>query len=195
MNKKDVEAIVEKIPFERYGWVNLPYGLHTKGLDRSSTLDIIFPEKLTGKTHLDVGSAYGYFCFEAERLGADRVVGFEIKPERLARANLFKNIIGSKVEFINDNVTTYPLDKFDYVTILNVAHHMKTEALSLIERLISLTKERFIIESPPLPRLKMSLEQVVQLFDFAKVEIVPSPLTGPEAGERQIAICHVTTQT
>lgn len=80
--KEEIEKILKEEDFE-YHSVPLPYGLCTPGDDRSPTRDLIFPESLAGKTFLDVGSALGYFCFEAERRGASRVVGIELRSNRL----------------------------------------------------------------------------------------------------------------
>jgi tRNA (mo5U34)-methyltransferase len=62
----------------RYYWyhtVDLGEGLVTPGLHdyRSSIDEFHFPEDLTGKKVLDVGSATGFFSFEFERRGADVV--------------------------------------------------------------------------------------------------------------------------
>ena len=65
-----------------YHRIELPYDLHTSGRDRSEARDLILPESLDGKSVLDVGSAYGYFCFEAEARGASRVVGVELEEDR-----------------------------------------------------------------------------------------------------------------
>src|SRR5581483_11679778 len=73
-SKEQIEKILAKEDFS-YHRVNLPFGLHTPGRDRSRTRDLIFRESLAGKSVLDVGSALGYFCFEAEARGASRVVG------------------------------------------------------------------------------------------------------------------------
>lgn len=186
MNKKDVQAIVDQFPFERYGWVNLPYGLHTKGLDRSETRDIVLPKTLKGKSFLDVGSAYGYFCFEAEDLGASSVIGLESKPQRVERANLFKSIRNSKVEFLNKSVVMYRFQqKFDYILVLNVLHHLKENAKLVLDYLISITNEVLVIETPA---LKIDLDKILsQSFNIKKIE---SSLIGPEKGSRHIFLCE-----
>jgi predicted nicotinamide N-methyase len=76
------EAQVRKMLAEddfSYQNIELPYGLSTGGADRSSTARHIFPDDMTGKTVLDLGSKFGYFCFEALKRGANRhlVASFE----------------------------------------------------------------------------------------------------------------------
>ena len=181
--KKEIQSIIDHLPSERFGRVNLPYGLHTKGLDRSPTRDMIFPASLKGKSVLDVGSAYGYLCFEAEDLGATRVLGLEVKPPRLKRANLFKDLRESKVEFRNEDVTLFQLEEdFDYVVILNVLHHLRTpKPKEVLEFLGRRAKEKLIVESP------VSAMQMIDAL-FEKVEYFPSVLTSKRKEQRQIAI-------
>jgi SAM-dependent methyltransferase len=145
--KEQIRKILRERTFQ-YHRVDLPFGLHTKGADRSATRDLIFPKSLAGKTVLDVGSALGYFCFEAEARGAARVVGVELKEQRFRDAVLLKDIKGSKVDFIQRDIVLDPLDEcFDYVLLLNVIHHLK-DPIRALRQLASITGERLIIEFP-----------------------------------------------
>jgi len=147
--KEEIERILRDEHF-RYHRVNLPYGLHTPGRDRSSTRDLIFPPSLAGKSVVDIGCALGYFCFEAEARGATRVLGVELNEERFRQASLLKGIIGSDVEFIKRDILEEPLiERFDYVCLLNVIHHLD-EPIHAIHQLASITQERLIIEFPTL---------------------------------------------
>jgi SAM-dependent methyltransferase len=146
------DAIVELLQERRFGYhrIELPYGLHTRGQDRSETRDLVLPESLAGKSVLDVGSAHGYFSFEAEARGAARVVGAEIAEERFRDALLLKEIKGSSVEFIQRDIVRDPLDEqFDYVLLLNVLHHLY-DPIGALRQLASITRERLIIEFPTL---------------------------------------------
>jgi SAM-dependent methyltransferase len=146
-SKQQIEKILREENFA-YHRVNLPFGLHTRGRDRSQTRDLIFPESLTGKSFLDVGSALGYFCFEAEARGAARVVGVELDRERFRQARLLKDIIGSRVEFLQRDISKEPLEEqFDYVCLLNVIHHLD-EPIRAIHQLAAITRELLIIEFP-----------------------------------------------
>jgi len=152
-SKEEIEKILRE---ERFGYhrVNLPYGLHTRGRDRSQTRDLIFPESLAGKSVLDIGSALGYFCFEAEAKGAVRVLGVELDPERFRQACLLKKIIGSQVEFLQRDILQEPLDEqFDYVCLLNVIHHLD-EPIRAIHQLAALARETLIIEFPTIEDVK-----------------------------------------
>jgi SAM-dependent methyltransferase len=129
-----------------YDGLELPSGLRTRGQDRSTTPNLIFPESLTGKSVLDVGSAHGYFCFEAEARGAARVVGVEVSEERYGHALRLKDIKGSKVEFIHRDIVLNPLDEqFDYVLLLNFLQHLP-DPIRALRHFVSITKERLVIE-------------------------------------------------
>jgi tRNA (mo5U34)-methyltransferase len=61
--------------------VELGNGLRSTGrFDLRSCIDLHgVPESLSGKTALDVGTCDGFWAFEFERRGADRVVGVDIE--------------------------------------------------------------------------------------------------------------------
>lgn len=145
--KEQIEEVLQgrRLAYHR---VNLPFGMHTPGDDRSETRDLIFPDSLEGKKVLDVGSALGFFCFEAEARGAAKVVGVELKQDRFRDAMLLKDINGSKVRFLRRDIILNPLDEsFDYILLLNVIHHLN-EPFRAIRQLASKTKDRLIIEFP-----------------------------------------------
>lgn len=146
-SKTEIQRILAENKFE-YHRVRLPYGLSTPGEDRSSTFSRIFADSLDSKSVLDIGCANGYFCFEAEALGATRVVGVELMDNRYKHALLLKEILESNVEFIQQDILNETLaEKFDYVLLLNVIHHLKEPMLGL-RKLASITKEKLVIEFP-----------------------------------------------
>ena len=147
--KKEIKQILREHTFG-YHRVDLPYGLRTRGADRSETRDLVLPESLEGKSVLDVGSALGYFSFEAEARGAERVVGVELDEDRFRDALILKQIKGSGVDFLRRDVVSDPLDEtFDHVLLLNVIHHLAEPAHAL-RQLASVTRERLVVEFPTL---------------------------------------------
>ena len=50
------------------------------GEDLKPTANCIFPNDLKGKSVLDIGCHYGYYCHEAKRRGAGKVLGVELNP-------------------------------------------------------------------------------------------------------------------
>jgi len=118
--------------------------------DRTSTSQEIFKSDFTDASVLDVGCAGGYFCFEAEKAGASKVVGIELKDTRYRQALLTKRITGSNVRFEQTNL--YDLDsseKFDVVFFLNVIHHLR-EPMRALELLSRITAKRLYLEFPTL---------------------------------------------
>jgi SAM-dependent methyltransferase len=133
-----------------YQRIDLPYGLSVNGKDRTETSNLIFPHSLAGKSVLDVGAAQGYFSFEAEARGAERVVAVDLRESRVRDALVLKDIKESAVEFMLRDIVSDPFtEQFDYVLLLNVVHHLR-EPLRVIRQLASITKERLVIEFPTL---------------------------------------------
>ena len=154
-SKAQIKLILKKKVFE-YQRIELPYGLTTKGSDRRKTRDLIFPRSLKGKSILDIGCALGYMCFEAETLGAERVVGVEIKENRFKGATILKDIKESNVVFLQRDILNEPIEEqFDYVLLLNVIHHLK-EPINVLRKLATLTREKLIIEFPTLEDKKFN---------------------------------------
>jgi tRNA (mo5U34)-methyltransferase len=64
-----------------YHTLELAPGVITRGdWDHRTTVDLVgLPASLAGKTALDVGTADGFWAFEMERRGADRVVAIDVE--------------------------------------------------------------------------------------------------------------------
>lgn len=177
-SRAEVEELLRTEKF-RYHSVPLPYGLSTPGRNRSSTAAIVLPDRLDGKSVLDIGCALGYFSFEAEKRGAARVVGTELKPARLRQANLLKGALGSRVEFRAEDLLAAPepAERFDLVLALNVIHHL-SEPVTALERLAGLARERLVLEFPTLtdPKFReLNPSRFWRLYDRLPVMGVSSP--------------------
>jgi 2-polyprenyl-3-methyl-5-hydroxy-6-metoxy-1,4-benzoquinol methylase len=150
-----------------YQNIELPHGLATGGVDRSRTARAILPDDLTGKTVLDVGSKFGYFCFEAAKRGAKRVVGIDVDPDSVRKARLLADCIGLDVHFECLDIETDPIrERFDYVLCLNLLHHLR-DPLASIARLTALTRERLILETAALgnhDRRKLGVSKIAASF-------------------------------
>jgi len=137
------------LPYQK---IDLPYGLATPGTDRSATANMIFPEDMTGKTVLDIGCKYGYFGFEALKRGASRVVGVDVDPDSVEKGRQIADCLGSEAKFGLLDVETDPIEEpFDYVLCLNLLHHLKNP-VAVLDKLISVTRERLILEVATLGR-------------------------------------------
>jgi len=150
-SKEQVQALVDEGGFY-YQNIELPYGLSTGGTDRSSTAKAIFPDDMTGKSVLDLGCKFGFFCFEALKRGAKRAVGIDVDPYSLERARRLADCLGLPATFEIADIEKEPLhERFDYVLCLNLLHHLKNP-LTALERLAAVTDERLILETANLGR-------------------------------------------
>jgi len=150
-----------------YQNIELPHGFATGGVDRSRTACAVLPDDLTGKTVLDVGSKFGYFCFEAVKRGAKRVVGIDVDPDSVRKARLLADCIGADVHFECLDIEADPIrETFDVVLCLNLLHHLR-DPLAAIERLTAIAQERLVLETAALgghDRRKLGLSRIAATF-------------------------------
>ena len=150
-SQEQVQALVDEGGFY-YQNIELPYGLSTGGTDRSPTARAIFPDDMTGKTVLDLGCKFGFFCFEALKRGAKRAVGVDVDPFSLERARRLADCLGLAATFELYDIEREPIrERFDYVLCLNLLHHLRNP-LTALERLAAVTDERLILESATMGR-------------------------------------------
>ena len=144
-SKAEIERLLAVENF-KYQDIALPHGLSTGGEDRSATARAIFPDDLSGKSVLDLGCSFGYFCFEAARRGARRVLGVDVDPDTIRKARLLADCLDAKVEFRLLNVEHERLvEDFDYILCLNLLHHLRNP-LALLDELIAHAQERLVLE-------------------------------------------------
>lgn len=140
-----VRQLLRRHSYE-YQRIDLPFGLKTPGVDRRSTFEKIFPPDLTGKTVLDLGCNHGFFCFEALRRGARRVVGYDKRPHTIRGAKLLANCLGADVEFAVRDLDHEQINgRFDYVIALNVLHHLQNP-ISMIGAMLDAADEMVALE-------------------------------------------------
>lgn len=80
-----------------------------------------WPESLVGKSVLDVGCNEGYFCLEAFRRGAGKVVGVDIDLAVIEKAK----VRVPKADFVATTWWAMPQARFDYVLFLSGLEHEK----------------------------------------------------------------------
>ena len=110
------------------------------------------PDDLTGWTVLDVGAWHGFFSFECERRGAERVLAVDRYAWDRFGADEFlaaRERLGSSVE--QRRVDVHDLDpaevgRFDLVLLLGVFYHLRNP-LQALERLRAVTKRLLICET------------------------------------------------
>lgn len=143
--------------------IDLGNGIVTPGeIETSRTLARIgLPDDLRGKTVLDIGAWDGYYSFECERRGAERVVALDHVawsaspmmadlgwPDGRAGFDLAREALRSRVEPVQlDLMEIGPeLGEFDVVLCLGVLYHLRDPMLAL-ERISSVVAERLILQT------------------------------------------------
>jgi len=110
------------------------------------------PEDLRGWTVLDIGAWHGYFAFECERRGADRVLAVDRFAWDRFGMNEFlatRQRLGSQVEY--RRLDAYDLDpddigQFDLVLLLGVFYHFH-DPVAALERITRVTRRLLICET------------------------------------------------
>ncbi len=160
------EQVKNKMIQVRFWWhsIELGHGLVTPGHQGdlnypTSAYQLVrnlkFPESFKGTSVLDIGAWDGYFSFEAEKRGANKVLAIDnFYRDRLEETatqgfEVAKEILASKVEFKKASV--YDLNPetfglFDTVFFFGVFYHLKHPLLAL-EKVYSVTKEMMILET------------------------------------------------
>jgi len=139
--------------------IDLGHGVVTPGQDNSpkKLRRLEFPESFKGKTVLDIGAWDGFFSFEAERRGADRVLATDsfiwrggVDWADKSGFDLAKRALNSKVEEKEVDILDISPEtvggQFDVVFFLGVLYHMRHPLLSL-ERVASVTRDMVILET------------------------------------------------
>lgn len=111
------------------------------------------PEDLSNKSVLDVGCNGGFYCVEAKRRGAGRVLGVDGQRQHVRQALFVRKVLGLELEFRRFSV--YDLNpetvgRFDITLALGLVYHLKHLVFAL-ERLYDVTNELLIIESAIIP--------------------------------------------
>jgi 2-polyprenyl-3-methyl-5-hydroxy-6-metoxy-1,4-benzoquinol methylase len=154
-----------------YHTIDLGNGLSTRGIfDHRSVVHCYgLPDSLAGKTCLDVGTGDGFFAFEMERRGADRVVAIDIarcedfdllpqiKPRLLLadegphrfKFQMAHAMRRSRVEFKLCNVydlSPETVGMFDIVFCGSMLLHLQNP-LKALSNIRSVTREMAVIET------------------------------------------------
>src|SRR4051812_5203648 len=86
----------------------------------------IIPDRLEGKTVLDIGCNAGFYAMEMKRRGAERVLGLDTDDEYLAQARFAAEVNGLRIEF--RKMSAYDVgqlrEKFDLVIFMGVLYHL-----------------------------------------------------------------------
>ena len=137
--------------------IDLGEGVVTKGATdtRTKSRHVAMPEDLTGWSVLDIGAWDGFFSFEAERRGADRVMALDHvvwnDPTVGRRGfDLAHRALDSRVETVDCEVHSIAPERvggvYDLVLFLGVLYHVRHPLLAL-ERVSSVCGRQLILET------------------------------------------------
>lgn len=127
------------------------------------------PDDLSGKTVLDVGCNGGFYCVEAKRRGARRVLGVDGQRQHVRQALFVRKVLDLDLEF--RRLSVYDLDprttgRFDITLALGLVYHLKHLVFAL-ERLFDVTNELLVVETAIIPpdRTPQSFVQPLGAFE------------------------------
>ncbi len=116
---------------------------------------------------LDVACNAGFWSIQAQRCGAQRVLGIDASPQNIAQANLVARLIGlDRVQYQTLNV--YDLDRetvgeFDIVFFFGILYHLD-KPMEVLERLYALTRKFVVVDTElvplELPMLRLQADDV-----------------------------------
>jgi tRNA (mo5U34)-methyltransferase len=155
MTPDSIKEEVSKIRW--YHTMDLGNGVITSGIyNPSSALPRFhFPESFHGKTVLDIGAWDGFYSFEAERRGAERVLATDSLSwsgqswGSKSGFELARKVLNSKVEDMSIDVMELGPEKigtFDVVLFLGVLYHLQNP-LAALERVFSVTSDLLILDT------------------------------------------------
>lgn len=177
--------------------IELAPGLVTPGRDVTARrLGILrLPEDLSGQTVLDIGAWDGFFSFEAERRGAQRVLATDSFAwngsnwSSKAGFALAREALGSKVEDREIDIldlSSEAVGVWDVVLCLGVLYHMRHPLLAL-ERVASVTGRQLILET----HVDMTLQRrpAMAFYPSHELDLDPTNWWGPNP-EAVVGMLH-----
>jgi tRNA (mo5U34)-methyltransferase len=137
--------------------MDLGYGIVTPGLDETPRKlgRVRLPTDMTGMSVLDVGAWDGFFSFECERRGAERVVAIDDHTwtgpgwANKDGFDLAREALGSRVEDRDvalDDISPETLGTFDVVLFLGVLYHM-WDPFGMLVKLATVCRRLLIVET------------------------------------------------
>lgn len=139
MNTSLIEWIRAQVQSEGYWFhrMELPGGIVTPGWSDPKNEKLPFyglPDDMRGMRVLDIGHAEGFFSFEAERRGADQVLGIENYPPMIRKFDICRAALGSRALSIGSSVydlSPKTFGTFDAVFFFGVLYHLRHPLLAL----------------------------------------------------------------
>jgi tRNA (mo5U34)-methyltransferase len=135
----------------------------------------VIPERLDGKSVLDIGCNAGFYAMEMKRRGAERVLGLDIDEEYLDQAKFAADVSGLKIEF--RNLSAYNVaklrEKFDLVIFMGVLYHLRHPLLALDLIHEHVASDMLLFQS--MQRGSRDIDQIDHDYDFWTTDQFESP--------------------
>jgi hypothetical protein len=138
--------------------IELPYGIKTKSNHKNTPGDNIIKWRRMSFIHkyiknrviIDIGSNDGYFSTKFSELGAKKILGLDIDPIRIEKANFIKTAKKLKnVDFKNidifDKECNLNNGQYNFVSCLGVLHRV-SNPLDLLSTISAFTTDILLLE-------------------------------------------------
>ena len=162
MNKSEAESILRRTAYWHYP-VDLPWGRMAASKpghnDRHqwrcrhffTRLVQLCGGSLGGKRVLDLACCQGFWTFEAARAGAEYCVGLDSSPVFVSEAEAIQVLTGAdRCEFrcvhLEEDPWWIGLEPVDVTLFLGLFYHL-TDAVSVLRRALSVTRETVVIDT------------------------------------------------
>ena len=120
-----------------------------------------------GKSVIDYGCNYGYFCFKAEYAGATSVIGIDVSSSIINTAHSIGITKGSMVRFIITEIKAFWPNDSDIIMALNTLHHLNYDRRVLIRIFNSAATVIFEMPAKDLPKV----DELAVKYSFLKTII------------------------
>ncbi|MBW3617518.1 MAG: TIGR04290 family methyltransferase [Proteobacteria bacterium] len=135
----------------------------------------VLPERLDGKSVLDIGCNGGFYSMEMKKRGAARVLGVDWDEDYLAQARFAAEVTGLDIEF--RKLSVYDVgslgERFDVVLFLGVLYHLRHPLLAL--DLIHEHAARDLLVFQTMQRGSDQIDEVKPDYDFFEQDHFHSP--------------------
>jgi tRNA (mo5U34)-methyltransferase len=149
MAEAEIRKRIDSVP-HWYHRIEIVQGIVTPGInDTPTSLKLLdLPKTMTGLRVLDIGARDGFYSFECERRGAE-VVAIDYASSEDTGFRVAKELLGSKVDLIHDNVYNVCPEKyglFDIVLFLGVLYHLR-DPMRAIDSIRSVCRGELFLET------------------------------------------------
>ena len=159
-NIQDIQSLVKNIKNnnKNIAWkhqYNLGNNIYTRPLDKDINspanavnkwkriLDLVGKDHLYEKKIIDIGCSEGYFAFEASKI-AESVMGVDLDPIRIERANLIKDFkMNKNCQFFCKDCKDLPKKDFNLSFALGLLHRIQ-DPIGFLKAITDISDELII---------------------------------------------------